>query len=342
MQFRKKLIPDVSRTFVKGAISIGLALMGWGVMSLVWGQILGEIVAVILSWTLVEWRPTWKFDDQVTREVMIFGAHIIVIEFVGALRSNVDYLVIGRVFGATALGLYTMAYRFPELAIQSMNHVVGRVSFPLLSAVQSDKESLSEFFFGYIRHISLFTFPVGFGIALISNLFVKIFLSEHWNQAILPMALISIALAISSVGYVPGVLYKAMNRPEILQRIALIRLPFIVGIVLFATRWGLVGVALGQIVFAIFSVVLDGVVISRIVNFRFIKLVQSIAPAAAATTLMVVVLIFFQLAFAPSNVLGLTALVLAGVITYLAGLSIVNRTILVQAYSSLRGAFIQP
>jgi O-antigen/teichoic acid export membrane protein len=307
----------------------------------VWGQIIGEVVGVALSWKLANWRPTWEFDRQVTREVLIFGGHIIIVEFVGALRSNVDYLIIGRVLGASALGLYTMAYRFPELAIRSMNHVVGRVSFPLLSIVQSDKESLRNFYFGYIRYIALFTFPVGFGLALISNLFVEVFLSEEWARAIVPMALISIALAISSVGYVPGVLYKSINRPEILNRVSLIKLPFIVAIVLYATRWDIVGVSIGQIAFAIFSVTLDSVVVSQVVEFRMSEMLKSLAPAAIATGAMTVVVGLLQIALAPDGWIGLVGLVLAGVTTYILALSLVQRPIIVQAYTALRGVLVR-
>lgn len=96
------------------------------------------------------------------------------------------------------------------------------MTFPLISKLGSDKENLHSIYFIYVRYIALFTFPIGFGLALISDFFVESFLSQSWLPVIFPMALVSIALAISSVGYVPGVIYKAINRPEILNWLSMI------------------------------------------------------------------------------------------------------------------------
>jgi O-antigen/teichoic acid export membrane protein len=233
LRFQTRLIPDLSRNITKGLTSIILAVMGFGAWSLIWGQIVGEVIPVIISWLLVDWRPGWKFDRQVTREVLTFGGHIIIVELVGALRNNIDYLIVGRMLGARNLGYYTMAYRIPELTIRSVNNVVGRVSLPILSRIQTDKEVLRGIYFGYIRYIALFTFPIGFGLALVSGLFIETLLSAEWAPAALPMALICVALTISSVGYVPGVLFKAINRPDILVYLSLVKLPIIISLALF-------------------------------------------------------------------------------------------------------------
>jgi lipopolysaccharide exporter len=115
MKFRTLLISDATRNLMKGAVSIGLAALGFGVWSLVLGQVLGVLTGSVLSWILAGWRPTWRFRPEATRAVAFFGFHIILLETAGAFRNNVDYLLVGRILGAASLGHYTMAYRIPEL-----------------------------------------------------------------------------------------------------------------------------------------------------------------------------------------------------------------------------------
>src|SRR5215208_2599130 len=225
MKFQTILIADVSRNFMKGAISVGMALMGFGVWSLVWGQVLGVLTGSILSWILAGWRPTWHFHPEATRTIAFFGYHIILLETAGALRNNVDYLLVGRILGAAALGYYTMAYRIPELLIRSLNYVLGSVSLSALALTQSEPGKMQAFYFGYIRFLSMFTFPVSVGLAFTSQVFIPLFLSEKWGPAIIPTALIALALGVASLGYVPGVLYKAISRPDILNKLALIKVP---------------------------------------------------------------------------------------------------------------------
>ena len=336
LRFRARLILDVTRNISKGLTSIILAVLGWGPWSLVWGQIVGETIAVALSWVLVDWRPAWKFDWQVTKELMGYGVPIIIEGLSGALHENVDYLIIGKTLGAVALGLYTMAYRIPELSIRSLNGVVASVLFPILSRTQSDDDALRAFYFGYIRYISIFTFSIGTGLALTSGLFVNNFMSAKWEGMIIPMSLISIALAIASVGYAPGVLYKAINRPEILMRVTLVKLPFIIAFLIFCSHWGINGMAMGQIIIAVFSVSLDSYVVSRIINFKVIELAKALAPAVISSAIMAVILGGIEIISAPAGWIGFGFVVVAGVIVFAIALFLTSRDTAVQIISMLR------
>lgn len=338
LQFKKKLIPDFVRNLVKGLVSIILAIAGYGPWSLVWGQLAGETTATLISWILAGWLPSRKYDHKVSMETFSFGGHIIVIEFAGALRNNVDYIIVGRVLGAAALGLYTMAYRIPELIIRSFNNVVGKVSFPILSKVQTDIAGLRAIYFVYVRYIALLTFALGFGLALVSFPFVNTFLSADWQAAAMPMVLISVALTISSIGYVPGVLYKAIQRPEVLGRLTLGKLPVLIVILIIGTRWGIVGVATGQVFFAIFSLVLDCIIIKRVIGFGYWNTLQAVSPALAASASMAVFVLAFQAIFQLSNLTTLVGSILVGGFGYVTGIAVVDRKIFIQSLTTLRHA----
>jgi len=336
LRFRTKFIPDIFNSFSKGIVSIPLALLGFGPWSLIWGQIAGTLVSTILSWILADWRPSWTFDRSATRGVLIYGGHITFGDFLGNLRANVDYIIVGRILGAAPLGIYTLSYRIPQLLINSINTVVDTVTFPLISKLGSDKENLRSIYFIYVRYIALFTFPIGFGLALISDFFVESFLSQSWLPVILPMALVSIALAISSVGYVPGVIYKAINRPEILNWLSMIQIPTVILILWFASRWGINGVAAGQIVFACFSFALDSYMVSRIISIHAKDLWGALMPAVVCTTGMVAVVSIFKFALPLSGIIGLISVVLIGAITFLLLLSFVDRSLVNQVMGMLK------
>src|SRR5271157_1325928 len=188
LRFRTKLIPDIFNSLSKGITSIPLALLGFGPWSLIWGQIVGTMVSTILAWFLADWRPSWTFDRSATRGVLVYGGHITIGDFLGNLRANVDYIIVGRFLGAASLGIYTLSYRIPELIINSVNSVVDSVAFPLISKLRpDDNEDLHSIYFTYIRYIALFTFPIGFGLALVSRFFVESFLSQNWLHVIVPM-----------------------------------------------------------------------------------------------------------------------------------------------------------
>lgn len=324
MRFKTKLVPDITSSVMKGAASIGFAGFGYGAWSLIWGQIAGGIVASILFWILAGWRPTLLFDREVTREVMGYGSHMIAVGVFGALVGNVDYLIVGRVLGAAALGYYTLAYRVPDLIVRSTVLVIARVGFPFLSRLQSDRKELRSVYFSLLRYVSLFTFPAGVGLALIAPLFIRTFYTERWEPSIVVMQFIAIAVAISSIGYLPGIIYKSINRPDILTKIAPVRAVLVIAVLAIAVGWDIAGVAIGTVVVELITVALNTAIISRILHFRAWEMLRAITPALAASSVMALVFVSVLLALEPEGFVGMVMLILVGGMSYAATLAVIS------------------
>jgi lipopolysaccharide exporter len=339
MKFKTLLISDMSRNFMKGAVSVVLALLGYGVWSLVWGQLIGVLTGTILSWILAHWHPTWRFDREATHSIVFFSTHIIMLETAGAFRNNVDYLLVGRILGAASLGYYTMSYRIPELLIRSLNNVLGNVSLASLAITQTDPQRMRKFYFGYIRFIAMFTFPVSMGLAFTAPIFIPLFLSEKWSPAILPTALVSIALCITGLGYVPGVLYKAIGRPDILNKLAIIKMPIAVIILWYGTRWGIVGVAAGQIVIALIAVSMDILVANSVMKYPFSDVVRAVSPSLISTFAMSVVLFLVLQAAPQTGLVQLVLMVALGALAYFVAFWAISRETLLQGVDMVRSLF---
>jgi lipopolysaccharide exporter len=341
LRFRTKLLPDISRNFIKGVISIVLAAFGFGVWSLVWGQIAGIFTGTVLAWILAGWKPTWRFNAIATRAIAIYGFHIVMIEVLGVFRNNVDYLLVGRILGAAALGYYTLSFRIPELLIRSVNNAIGAVSLPALASMQSDIGRLHSFYFGYIRYLSMFTLPVGVGLAMTAPLFIPLFLSETWGPAIAPTMLISLALGVSALGYVPGVLYKAVNRPEVLNQLAVVKIPFAVFILWYSTRWGIIGVAAGQIALSLISVSIDTLIANYIMKFSLKDLLDTISVTFISTLVMGLALHVVRRSIPYDGLFALVLMIAAGVLVYFAMLWLLSRETLFQGINMFRKAFFK-
>jgi O-antigen/teichoic acid export membrane protein len=331
LRFKARLLPEFGRSIVKGIISVFFAWRGFGVWSLVLGHIGGEVMGTASAWVLAGWRPTLSFDSRVAREMTVFGVHIVAIGLLGALFSNVDFLFVGRILGAEALGYYTLAYRIPELVLASTNNVVARVAHPLFSRVQSSAEQLRITFISYLRYMSLIIFPAGVGLAIVTAPFIIATYPPRWAPSIPAMQLISLALAVSSIGFIPGVLYKASNRPEILTKLALVKLLPDATILWLGTHWGITGVAAAQIVTAFINVSLDVLVVSRILHLRPIEILRALGPATACSATMGLAGFFLAPKLTSAGVPGLLFLIVFGIIVYGTMLLIVSRGSITQA-----------
>lgn len=342
MRFKAKFIPDVGRSLAKGIISILLAWQGFGVWSLVFGQIAGEVVATVILLYLARWRPTRAFNRSVTRQMMGYSGHIIGVGLTGALITNVDYLIIGRVLGAAALGYYTLAFRIPELVIRNTNFVIGRVAFPLLAQVQSNAAELRSAYAALLRYVALFTIPAGVGLALVAPEFVRSFYTSKWEQAIPVMQLVAIALAISSIGHLPGIIYKSINRPSILNKLSAVKLVATIGVLLYCVRWGIVGVAAGQVGLSMLFVALDTFVVARVLAFPTSDMLRALTPALASTAAMSLAVIAVDAALPGDGMFSLLLMVASAVAVYGLTLAFVSRETVLRARSVVRNALARP
>ena len=151
LDFQRKLVPDLGRALIKGAVSIGMAMMGYGVWSLVAGQLAGTIGAVIIAWIVLPWWPRVRIVRQVARSMLRFGTTILGIDVLTVLSDNMDYLIVGRLMGNVAMGLYTLAYRLPELLVFNVLWVLAAALFPAFSKVQDEPDMLRRGFLGSRR-----------------------------------------------------------------------------------------------------------------------------------------------------------------------------------------------
>lgn len=342
LRFRVRVLPDAGSSVVKALVSIALALSGFGAMSLIVGQIAGEVTATGLAWLLVRWRPTFQLARQATMQLLSYSRHMVMIGLVGAMLGNADYILVGRILGASALGFYTLAFRIPELIINQLIWSVGRAAFPVMTTVHSNSEAIRSFYLKYLRYISIASFPLGIGLAILAAPFILVFYTARWEESIQPMALIACALAISSVGYMASVVYKVLNRPAILNVTMLFRLPIAIALLAYSTPFGIVSVAAAQCVLAVIFAVVDCVVVAQILRLSLKQIFRAIEPALVGALVFALVVGTVQVFWSLAGLGGLVLLAAAGTVVYFGTLAIVSRETVQEARVALVAVLQRP
>lgn len=216
LDFRKKFIPEFVKSIVKGVVAISMALMGFGPWSLIISQLIGTLVAVAILWKIVSWRPSIVFSGQIARSLLAFGLPLVGMNIVSAVALNIDYIFIGRYLGSESLGVYTLAFRIPELTILYFCGMVAQVIFPIFGKIRDDAEALKRGFLETARYVALVTVPIGLGMALLAEPFILALFGEKWLEAAPVLQGISLYALFISLGFNAGDVYKAQGRPGML------------------------------------------------------------------------------------------------------------------------------
>ncbi|HJW90701.1 MAG TPA: lipopolysaccharide biosynthesis protein [Anaerolineales bacterium] len=332
LEFRRRVLPEIARVLVKGGVSIGLALAGWGVWSLVWGQVAGTLATTLLYWQVVSWRPRLSIDPKIAMELLRYGGQLVLLNLAGYLLMNLDYVFIGNRLGAGPLGFYTMAFRIPELVILNVCYVISQALFPAYARLQHDLPALRSGFLIALRYVALLTAPAAAGMFLVAPEFVEVLYTDRWSASVPVMQALSIYTLIYSLSFNAGDIYKATGRLSILNRVALLRLALTVPVLWFAVGWGIWQVALGQVLVIAMIAPLELLLAGRLLQISWKDYLESLKPALIGAASMCLGLLLLRGWLAPAAPwLRLTGMVSGGALLYLGTLGLAQRGVFHQA-----------
>lgn len=340
LAFKRRLIPDVARALLKGVCSVLLALLDWGVWSLVWGQLVGAAAATLALWIVVPWRPHWWVDADLLRRMLRYGSQIVSVNVLSAIIHHIDYVIVGRMLGSAALGFYSLAYRLPEFFITMVIWVVGNIAFPAYSRLQEDRPALQRAFLVTLRYLSLVTVPTGVGLAALGTVVVSTFYGANWAPSIPVLQALALAGCLRSLGSHAGDVYKAVGRPDILVPVGLLRAAVLIPALVWGAHYGIVGVALAQLLVTGASTLLNLAIASRVLAVPLTTLLAEFKPAmlSSAAMLMGLSLVLPLLAGWP-EIVRLVMAVGLGVWIYAASLWWVNPEAVHQARAAIMSSF---
>jgi O-antigen/teichoic acid export membrane protein len=237
LAFKNKFVPDLVRSTSKGLFSITFALLGFGMWSLVLGQLLGAMISVVAYWKVYAWRPSLHFNTELARGLVTYGLNIVALGFLSAVLINIDYMFVGRYLGSVAMGTYSLAFRIPDLLISDFCGVIATVLFPLYVKVRDKTpEALNQAFVDTLHYVSIVTIPMGVGIFLVAEPFVLTFLTEKWRDSIPVIQAIAVFSLLYSFSFNTGSLYKAQNRVDIMIKLAILRLAMTIPLLYWAVQ----------------------------------------------------------------------------------------------------------
>lgn len=287
MDFRKQSVPRIAQAIVKGGCSITLAVIGFGIWSLVWGQMAGELAATLLFWMVIRWRPKLHFSMDAAGFLIGYGSRTILMKFLQGIFRNVDYLIIGRRMDSTQLGFYTIAFRLPDIVIEGIQSAVTPVIFSAYVRVQEDMEILSRGFLKTLKFVSVFSVPVSLGMYIIAPEFVEIFYTNRWAPIIPVIRALSIYAIINSFDSQANLIYRATDRITLANKIGLIKMISAVPVLWVAAGYSILTVAIAQIGLALIIVVIQVITLTSILGLRYADLFRSLIPSLISATVMV-------------------------------------------------------
>lgn len=180
VDFKTQTKVSVIASLGSAVVGIGMALMGYGVWSLVGQQLSRQFLNTLFLWVFNNWRPMLEFSKESFKELFGFGSKLLLSGLIDTTYKNIYYIIIGRFYSAQQLGLYTRAEQFNMIFSANLSSVIQSVSFPLFSSIQNNEKRLSDTYRIVLRSTMLVTFALVLGFAACAKAVVLLLIGEKW------------------------------------------------------------------------------------------------------------------------------------------------------------------
>ncbi|HET7101138.1 MAG TPA: lipopolysaccharide biosynthesis protein, partial [Terriglobia bacterium] len=243
MEFPAIAVNNIVARSVSVAVSVILALMGWGYWALVAG-----VIALPLSTTagaifLCPWVPGLPRRAAGTAKLVRFAVNVYGHFTVSYFARNMDNILVGWRFGAGPLGFYKKAY---DLFALSSNQLVSPLSVVAVSALSRLKDDALQYRRYFLRSLALLAFVgmgVGADLCLVGKDVIRVVLGPGWGEAGQIFVFFGPGIGVMLLYYTHGWIHLSIGTPNRWFRWGIIE--FVVTGLLFVLglHWGTVGVA---------------------------------------------------------------------------------------------------
>ncbi|HZS05386.1 MAG TPA: oligosaccharide flippase family protein [Blastocatellia bacterium] len=130
VSFRRIVRLEQLNNLIATCTVIGCAWWTRSVWALVASQLMSAASGVVLSYLFHPWRPRLAFDRGAFSRAFNFGKYTVVINVMSYITTMADNIFIGRLQGASALGIYVAAYNFASQPVTIIASTIGNVMLP--------------------------------------------------------------------------------------------------------------------------------------------------------------------------------------------------------------------
>jgi PST family polysaccharide transporter len=289
MQFGTLAVVDIAALLGAVLFSVAAALGGAGYWAVVVMAVFPPFGILVGVWACARWTPGRARSGSGVGSLIRFGGTLTLNGFIVYLAYNVDKVLLGRVWGAEVLGLYSRAYQLMNLSTEGLNSAVSQVALPALARLQGDPQRRRRYFLQGYKAFLAIAMPVTVATWLFAEDIVGTLLGQGWRPAARILRLLTPTMLVFAIVNPLAWLLLSAGRTGRSLVMALLIAPVTIIAFLIGVNFGAEGVAIGFSSAMVLLAPLLVLIGTRGMNLGWRDIVASVAVVAGPAALGAVV-----------------------------------------------------
>ncbi len=341
LKFKQLGLVSIPAELSSTLIAIPLAMMGYGPWSLVVGQLLGQVVRIVILWAYARpwiWLHPQKWDLPIIKGMFHYGLPSMAGGMTKYFQNQIDTLLVGRNLGPATVGIYNKAYVLTtRLADMLTTSIFGNVLFPSYSKMQDEKPRLTRAYLLSTRMVVLIIMPMALGLAVTAPILVPVLLGPQWVPMIPIWQIFSLYGLTRPISTNAAPLFSAIGQPRRNLTASIVLLSVMVpALLLLIGPYDAIGAAVAVSLANVVAVLFNVWQVNQVLPGTAVRTGVESLPFFLAGGLMVLGVMASQSWIVNltggENVLALVLLIVIAAVIYTGAILLLQRTLVAEMY----------
>lgn len=292
MQFKKITKLNVPGTIVGTLTGLLMGYFGFGVWSIVCMYLITQLVKSISLWLSSDWRPSIQYSKEKAKYHYGYGYKLMLSGLLNTAFQNIYNVVIGKFYSAKELGFFERSKSFNEYPVTTITSVVSKVTFPLLSSLQDDKERIATIYKKLMQLTFFITAPLMFGAAAVAHPLFLLVLGEQWLEAVPYFQILCLAGMFYPIHAFNLNVFKVYGRSDLFLKLEIIKKIITTIGLLIGFQFGIMGLIWSSVITSYLALFVNTYYSAGMINYSSKNQFLDMLPTFLSSGLMFVIITF--------------------------------------------------
>lgn len=290
MQFKRITLINIPGTIFGVVLGISLGYFGYGVWSIVWMYLSTQLINSLSLWFFSSWKPSLLFSYDKMKYHFGFGNKLLLSSMINIVFNNIYNIVIGKFFTVQSLGFFERARTLNDYPVTILTGVIDKVTYPLLSKIQDEKERIGEIYKQLLQLSFFITAPLMFGAAAIAYPLFGLLLGEKWVPAAQYFQIICLASMFYPVHAFNINILKVYGRSDLFLKLEILKKIILVLGIVVAFQFGVLGLVWSSVITSFISLLINMHYSSEMIAYKTLQQLTDMIPTFLSGMLTFVIM----------------------------------------------------
>ncbi len=278
LRFRKLAIVNSVAALSGGFTACLLALNGNGIWSVVWMYLIQQSISAAMLWFISPWKPGFRFSKVHARSHFRFGSPLLLSGILDTIFRNIYNIIIGRFYPIQTLAFFERARSFQEYPSMAITGIAAKVSYPVLSKMQTEPGWSEQFFKRLIQLGFFLNAPLMMILAGVATPLITLILGNAWLDSV-PYFQILCLVSIFYPHHAFNLnLLKVNGRSDLFLRVEVVKKAMVLFIVVLSVPFGLKAMLWGMVINSVLALYINIYYTRGMSQYRFRDQLSDLLP----------------------------------------------------------------